>query len=575
MAFQSGAFQSDAFQFTDLSGSESYSAAAMITLTINGVEVAYHRGTLVIDEVANQRNTLDVEIISTDSSYRPARGAEIIVVEDGIRIYGGLIDTVPESATGNESLQSTSYPITAIDFKSYAGRRFITEEIPSGSLLAALTVVVTYLTQYGVTLDGSQVTGPTLPALSYIRRSCQEVLDELSALSNGYIWEIDYNKVLRMVQPGTIPAPFTIVQNDTRVIGDFVVRALDSNTANYIILLAGTGSKDVADFIGTADGVEDTFTLHFNPAFFYVVNVGGTLVNGWPIGGVNETIGDPIGTGTWYYDPGARTMQRISPPISGDIYVTMHAQFPVEFVADGSASPGDVIERVYTAESVFDAIVAQALADSYLARDNIQLKEVEYLTLETGLHPSQTQTITDSRRNLSGTHLIRAVRITDEMEIVTLRHVKSVTGTTLPGSFIETYRQWSGASVAASAGAVVQTFIRQPPSLFLGGSSTLFQQSPTPTWVAADAIRVVINTETRGSSVGLVRVRLRASSGNVTARLQNVTDNITAGTSAVVSSSSWQDESFNVNFTAGEKTYELQLLPSVANVDVAGVGYLE
>lgn len=542
-----------------------------ITMTIGGSSVVYRRGTLVIDENANQRNTLDVEIISTDSSYRPARGAEIIVNEDATRIYGGLIDTVPESATGGESLQATTYPVSAVDFKSYAGRRFITEEIPSGSLEAALTVVVTYFTQYGVTLDGSQVTGPTLPALSYVRRNGQEVLDELAVLS-GYIWEIDYNKILRMVEPGTVAAPFNIIQNDSRVIGDFVVRALDNNSANYIILLAGTGSKDVVDFLGVANGVEDTFTVHFNPAYFYVINVGGTLLDGWPVGGVNESISDS--PALWTYNPATHEVTRTSPPVSGNIYAVLHAQFPVEFVADGSASPGDVVERIYIAEAVFDAEVGQALADSYLARDNVQLKEVEYLTRETGLHPSQTQTIVDSRRNLSGTHLIRSVRISDELEIATLRHVKAVTGTILPGNFIETYRQWSGTG-SASAGSVVNTFIRQPATYFLGGSSTLFQQSATPTWVAADAVQVVINTDVRGTSTGTVRARLRAASGNVTARLRNLTDSTDAGTSSVVSSSSWTDVVFGVTFASGEKTYELQLLPSVANVDVAGIGYLE
>ncbi len=575
MAFQDDAFQSDAFQLDVFGGGGGVLiAGTTVTLSIAGVVLAYHRGTLVIEENANQRNTLEVELISTDSGYRPARGAEILVFEDAIRIFGGLIDTVPETATGNESLQSTSYPITAVDFSVYAGRRHITAEIPAGTLKAALEVVVTYLTQYGVTLDPAQVNGPPLPALSYVRRNGQEVLDELSSLSNGYIWEIDYNKVLRMVAPGNVFAPFTIVQDDDRVIGDFHVRDSDNDTANYIILLAGTGTKDVADFVGAADGVTATFPLHYNPSHFYVINVGGTLVNGWPIGGVNETMGTP--PAWWQYNPGPTPSitRVVGPPLTGNIYATMNAQFPVEFVADGSASPEDVIERIYTAEDIFDNVVAQALADSYLARDNVQLKEVEYATFEPGLHPSQVQTIVDSRRNLSGTHLLKGVRITDEFETRLLRRVKCVTGTILPGSFMETYRQWSG-SGTASAGAVVTTVIQQPPIYFLGGSSVIFQQSPTPTWVPADAVRVVINTVTRGSTTGTVRVRLRAASGSVTARLQNVTDGVTAGTGAAVTSTSWVDQLFSVSFTSGEKTYELQLLPSAANVDVAGVGYLE
>jgi hypothetical protein len=110
------------------------------------------------------------------------------------------------------------------------------------------------------------------------------------------------------------------------------------------------------------------------------------------------------------------------------------------------------------------------------------------------------------------------------------------------------------------------------PAYFLGGNDALYKQSPTPTWVPVDAVRVVIDTNIRQSNTGVAYVRLRASSGTVQARLWNVTDGTVAGTSAVVSSTSWTDADFAVTLATGSKVYELQVLPSLANVDVAGIG---
>jgi hypothetical protein len=93
--------------------------------------------------------------------------------------------------------------------------------------------------------------------------------------------------------------------------------------------------------------------------------------------------------------------------------------------------------------------------------------------------------------------------------------------------------------------------------------------------VAADAVQVMIDTVSHGSTAGLVRARLRAVAGSVTARLFNVTDNVSAGSSAAVTNTAWTAVSFAVTFTPGAKTYELQVLPSLANTDVAAVGYLE
>jgi hypothetical protein len=107
-------------------------------------------------------------------------------------------------------------------------------------------------------------------------------------------------------------------------------------------------------------------------------------------------------------------------------------------------------------------------------------------------------------------------------------------------------------------------------------------QSPTPTWVPADGTppgdsgtEYIIDTVLRQSTSGTVRCRVRAAAGSVSARLYDLTAGVAVGTSAPYTGTAYGTVTFSVTHTAGAHRYQLQLLPSVANSDVNGVGYLE
>jgi hypothetical protein len=425
------------------------------TITIAGVQRLYRLGSLEINESANTLNTFRCTIFSLDGSYRPTVGSEIIATrEDASRRFGGIVDDVEEIGIGGESAGGNEFSVSAVDFNTLADRRYITAEIPAGTLKAALQVVVPYFTQYGVTLDAAQVDGPMLPALSYVQRNGFDVLVEIAALAGNYVWEIDYDKVLRVYQPGTVAAPFNIASGDGHILGDVGVRPAITDYANYIIILAGSGQKYLVDAVGTGNGVQVTWPLNYTMAAAAgYVNVGGTLVDGVLTGGTNETLGygEPA---TWTYVKATNSVTRSSPP-TGAIYMPYTAQFPFSVVADGGAAPADRVERAFAAEDVFDRSVAQVLATAKLAQTSASFKEITYVTAYDGLHPGQTQTVTIAAHALSGTHLITEVRTSDRAE--GLRYeVKAVSGTTLP----EGADAWSGTGgTNASAGSV--TIINQ------------------------------------------------------------------------------------------------------------------
>lgn len=536
-----------------------------LVVTIEGVEKQVQPG-WSINSTINGRDTLACEILSLDGSYRPSIDNEIIFVESlgssstsntigtgsktfttqsnipiangqririyrysavttwmegvitsysgdqltvnmlvyngsgtytdwiiGWRIFGGEIQAPSERGFGNQGLSAIVTRVSAIDFNCYIDRRYINETISAGTLKAALQVIVTYLSTYGVSLDPAQVDGPSLPELVYNYQKCSNVLNELSTLS-GYVFEIDYYKILRMYPASSLSAPYNISSGDGRAIGDVIVsssRAAPGMVyANRIIVIAGTPEVPI---IGQADDLTEQ-GLH------------------------------------------------------------------------------DLWEYTISAPTIFEQTLADDLAAAYLVQHTLRPKTAEYLTYLSGLKSGQVQTINLATRGVNNSFLITELIITVFGNLIK-RRIIAVEGNLFLGNWRSLYQAWSGSIsqvsiVPATAGYGRSVF-------FLGGSAVEYVQSPDPTWIPASAIQVSIDTVKRGSSSGVVTVRLRATSGSVTARLRNISDGITAGTSAVITNTSWETVTFSVALTNGSKIYELQLLPSVANTDVAAVGYLE
>lgn len=412
-------------------------------ITIAGAAKAIQVGWSITESV-NGRSTLDCDVLSARSTYRPAIGAEVIVTENGTRIFGGYINTPNEAGF---STGITTH-VSAVDYNVLADRRFVQDGgFPVGyTLKQALTSLVGYLTDYGVTLHASQVNGPTLPLLVYDVRSITSILDELSVIT-GYTWKIDYDKKLRMTDVGELTAPFTLTTaSHAAEGGDVTVVKEREGYANRVIVKAGTGTSEVTDTFtgnGTATTFPLTYRLYANRG--YITN-----------GAANE----PIGVTTppyWLYATSTNQIVRSSAPANlSAISITYIASFPYVATADAGAAPADLVERVYIAPDVFSAIVAQALAAGYLARALDVSKTVQYSTRRLGLHAGQTQTITIPERELSGTFLITDVVTNNPSGGIVTHTVTATGGSEYHGSFRDTLRQLGSGSASSTVSGTLQ-----------------------------------------------------------------------------------------------------------------------
>lgn len=237
-------------------------------------------------------------------------------------------------------------------------------------------------------------------------------------------------------------------------------------------------------------------------------------------------------------------------------------------------------EKLVESPDTTDQTALDALAAAILAASLVELKQVTYTTLQTGVLPGMTQTITLAARGINNTFLVTEVNIEQHGNFA-LRRVTAVEGVVYKTGWREQTRELFGgggsglsslAGVTAGGGSGPTRFF-----YFLGGSGVQYVQDPTPTWVDASPMEVTIDTVPRGTLSADVTVQLRALDAGVTvkARLFDVTANAACpGTSSTITSTNWTTTTFTATLTAGSHRYKLQLLPGSANADVGAIGYL-
>lgn len=424
-------------------------------LTIGGTAKELRAGTFSLRETTNRRCTATFEITSLDRSYRPAEGAEVIIEEDSVRIFGGLIDRPTESALAGCKRPGIATAVNAIDFTVYAERRFFNGTLAAGTLKSQLTTLVTLLSGYGVTLDAGQVNGPSLPDLTYDYRRLDQVLNELMTLTadagQPFIWEISYTKVLSAYQPSTEAAPFDLV-GDTlpEVIGDIEVETSRSNQyANRIILKVQPKTEIEREETFT-EGVD---TYPYEPQYTPFKTYGYITHQG-----IFETLRIPPdpNTASWTWDPTTGQLTRdAGAPGTGEVTVfKFDGTFAGSWIAEDAAEIAAVgiWEKVLVFESIPNDTTGQAFANAELAKRIAAIKTVKYVTWEKGLSIGQQQTINVSARNVNGAAVIVDLVSTDLVHRLR-RSVTAVidsTQTNLGRSFQDDYEIWYGDKAGGS-----------------------------------------------------------------------------------------------------------------------------
>lgn len=510
----------------------------------------------------------------------------------------------------------------------------------ASTLKAALGALVAYLKSSGVTLHPDQVDGPSIPELVYDYLILRDILEQLSALTGYTWEIDEYCRLIMkspaivyapiniVTGDGNAIGDITVHPNRDDYANRVIVRYSTAATYAYGFMHLDT------NFPGFGDAGYPA-TVKLGSKTYNIIDTGtdpldsdGDVALG---GSVDDSLNNLVaaiilgaGSGSTY----SATTTENSAATAG--IVTVDAQTAIHAVARTAGAGGNSVscesswadaywfgegggaisslergydqsltatpaiaeeaseqashgiwEVIVEAADTTDSTVAQTIADAYLANKLLTPKIVTYNTYKLGLCPGQTQTINIAARDLNGTFLITDVDTVNTVGAMVLRSVTAIESLIVQSiaRWRDTYKEWSGGGSSGGTGITVggTTVVTGVIGIYaFGGSQTEWQQSATPDWVSANSIQIRIDTAVRGSVNGVCYVRIRASAGSVTARLRNVTDGSTVGTSATITDANFQTLAFAVVLTTGAKVYEVQLLPSLADTDVQlGSAYLE
>lgn len=423
-----------------------------IYLYINGVRYNYRLGTLRIQQTVNGSGTLSFEIDSLDGSFRVAIDSIVQVDEvtatDAYRLFGGKTIANPQGGIDGEYHNPTlANRVSAVSFNQLAQRRTITVTIPAGSTVYdALLLLMPYVTAYGTTLSVLQAIGPVICTedLAFIDQRLDTILDDIS-LRSEYIWEFDPYNVFRMFAPTSRTAIWDVGDNSVDLIGDITAEPTRKNYANRVILTVPAYTDPAHTDIFNGDGVTNLFTLPFTTS---IARMRGYVDYDNGGGVVSETLGlttdSPLAS--WSFDAVANTITRSDGvPVTGvgNIVVTYDGTYSGRFV--GNNTPAQTI--LTTGDNLWEVKIQprspteipvgseQAWVDAKVAELSATRNVVAYQTYKRGLNAGEVQGITNTKRALTGSHLITDILITEQglKDKALLKQVKLLGGAIYPG----------------------------------------------------------------------------------------------------------------------------------------------
>lgn len=396
------------------------------TVTIAGVDRTNKTAvnTVSIRRTMNDRSSMACELIETAGSYRPSVGNQIIVIQDGVRKFAGLIEDIDEQVIPLSGTAIT-YRLQCTDFTRLLDWRLYSGSFENQSFYSIVSTIINakFAAADGVSLSGVDSPGPTIvERLQDGLRPITEWFRKI-ALATGFTFRIDENKVLRFGAFTTNPAPFSMTSLSAnwrdlhirRRIGDYrnrqyartEYRVSSTGTVNF------TGDGSTRDFFQTEGPFFGTpeVTLDGNPL---TVGRFGFDVTGFDV----------------YYDVegwGIHWIVPDSPPAGGEAIVLMYdLQFSNLSVTEDAAEiaaraavQGDsgLIEAVHEDRYIDTKEALDARAENVLEQYGQVPTVIEFETdthiepLSATLVPGMRLTInlTNGSSNVNGVFLVESM----------------------------------------------------------------------------------------------------------------------------------------------------------------------
>lgn len=221
------------------------------------------------------RATATLDVLCSDGSFIPTLGQTLTIIEHGLTLFAGCIDTIVIDVETGSSLAILTYHITALDKSSICDRRVVTAATyTAGTDVATVIrrIVASYLNGEGINTLGVPTDtslGSLTSNLIFNYNTVTDAFNQIATLT-GTVWWIDQFGSLFFSALANLPAaPFQVSATSGAVQKLSVTQSLSGagSTSGYrnkqyvvtnLNVLPGAGSSGGS---GGAAGLTETFTF--------------------------------------------------------------------------------------------------------------------------------------------------------------------------------------------------------------------------------------------------------------------------------------------------------------------------
>ena len=339
-------------------------------------------------------------------TYAPSINDEVIVTQDGTKMFGGKIIELEEAY---ETSDYVAYRVTCTDYTHDLDGRLVVEVFENMTVLAIIQYLKANYLSNSVTINNVDVT-TVIKYAAFNYEYVSEVLRQLAELS-GADWYIDYDKDIHFNIQKSESAPFNLSDTGGKYVYESLVVRRDLTQLRNIVFVRG------GDFLG--DTVTAAFDGNGSQRYFYLPYKMSDLT--LTVTGVQKSVGvDPIDDPTNYdamHNFQEKTVFFRSDRIPRDtsalatnqkVRIGGSPNLPVIVKLKDQDSINTFTSReiVVVDERIKSKEGARQRAASELLAYRTTLSEAEFDTYQAGLHVGQQITVQSTLRGLNDDYII-------------------------------------------------------------------------------------------------------------------------------------------------------------------------
>ena len=457
---------------------------ADLQVMIGGAPAAYRAGTLSISAALGTRTAATLSTVDHPPFDDVVEVGQVVEIRDETTaiIFAGTVDSVDEEIDPGERVRFKR--LACVDYNQIADRHLVAyvyqpdEDNPAvyaGDVIR--DIVARFFIFGGVTegIDTSAVEdGPEIEKLVFNYIPASQAFDDIAELA-GYIWYIDYEKVLHFTPKDRNTAPFGLTET-SRNWRNLKVSESRELYRNRQIVRAGTALTDPrTDTVVATEADQEYFEVSYPIGTASAVTVNG----------VAKTLGvDGLHEGRdfyWSYGSNVLTAE-VAPGAGARVALTYRGLFPIlvderidaEILARRALEGGTgVYEAIADDPAINVQTVAVQKALAYLRKHGVIPQTIRFETDRPGLRPGQLLPVRVATAGLDDNYLIESVNMRDVQGAVNRYQVTAVSGDALGG-----WLEWFSA-LARQAQKFVLYDEDQVTMLKLASDSVLVSDSAT------------------------------------------------------------------------------------------------